>query len=1077
MPSPSSVSAFVTTLIFNLVVAFVLYTLFHFLRNRKKYDRIYNARTLPDIDTLPEELRVPRPSSGYMHWISQILVHWPHSKWVQYTGVDGYFFLRYIGVNAALSLTGVVVLFPILLPVNATNGKSYSGFEILSMANVTNQNRYFAHAFLSWIYFGLVIFFIYKELYYYVVFRHAMQTTPLYDCLLSSRTVGLSELSGNMGPGSLIATLQKEYPQIERVFVGKKIDKLEKHVALRAKHATRTEDILTSLIYKAYKKHEKTIENERKNAQKKQEAQLRELEKTGAHRGRAAQMASEGSQKNFQSNLDSFRQNDLDFYIPFQKRPKERTGLLKFGWIPVSIPYLTGEKHDKLEYSIEQVKDLTEKIQKEQEEWELNEDLPIIFVEFPSQHDAQECYQSIPRLLNKKSYGKRFIGHSPDDIIWKNIYQTKRSRRTKKILSNTFLTLLMCLWALPVIVVGCISNVNFLMDKVYFLRFLRHMPNFLMGIITGLLPSLALAALLSLVPPIITIIGKYSGVLTQQDLNLYVHKWYYAFQIIQGFLVIAGVSSATATVTPIINSSGSAMVLLAENIPKSSNFYITYFLLQGLLTPSLKLSQISKLIMNYFLSKVASSPRQKWKRYNKLSTFNMATSYPAIELLFCIMICYSIIAPIILFFSTCAFVLIFISYLYNCSYVNALGVDLKGINYPRAILDMFYSLYLSEIFLLALFIMHKSWGPMVLEFVFIIPTVFCHIWFTRRFTPLFESVPLSTILYARGAEDKGYPQRDEGLREIKSLAKRDEDDVEEEELGVIRPATRKELQRAHIIPEDDKEDSDESNSVTPDDEVCDDKSANNDTSDTPINASCDKDSASSVPQIWSTNDKGPSYSLHDASTITQVETGRESQRKDKSRRNSYNKRNSTSSQKTKKSTFVEDDSKFQKYRYPDVASLLEAGAQDNGPFDTQGPILIRAREGNIFSQARAMVNDDEAFPANVLATLTTSKRIVYAFNPSKVYTFENVRLRLPIVMNTTIDYKEEFLETAYCSPAVTDQNPVIWLAKDRLGITERLLKHEKGKGLNMSDAFTGMDEKGRATFSFHPPDFEPYVKK
>ena len=40
-----------------------------------------------------------------------------------------------------------------------------------------------------------MIFLIYRELVYYVTYRHALQTTPLYDSLLSSRTLLLTEIS------------------------------------------------------------------------------------------------------------------------------------------------------------------------------------------------------------------------------------------------------------------------------------------------------------------------------------------------------------------------------------------------------------------------------------------------------------------------------------------------------------------------------------------------------------------------------------------------------------------------------------------------------------------------------------------------------------------------------------------------------------------------------------------------------------------------------------------------------------------------------------------------------------------
>jgi hypothetical protein len=55
-------------------------------------------------------------------------------------------------------------------------------------------------------------------------------------------------------------------------------------------------------------------------------------------------------------------------------------------------------------------------------------------------------------------------------------------------------------WAIPVAIVGLISNVNYLTDKVHFLRFINDIPPVVLGVITGLLPSVLLSVLMSLVP-------------------------------------------------------------------------------------------------------------------------------------------------------------------------------------------------------------------------------------------------------------------------------------------------------------------------------------------------------------------------------------------------------------------------------------------------------------------------------------------------------------------------------------------------------------------------------------------------
>ena len=73
---------------------------------------------------------------------------------------------------------------------------------------------------------------------------------------------------------------------------------------------------------------------------------------------------------------------------------------------------------------------------------------------------------------------------------------------------------------------------------------------------------------------------------------------YMAFQVIQVFLVTTFASGAASVVTQIIDNPSSATTLLAENLPKASNFYISYFILQGLGTQFLVSSFLNFLVVH-----------------------------------------------------------------------------------------------------------------------------------------------------------------------------------------------------------------------------------------------------------------------------------------------------------------------------------------------------------------------------------------------------------------------------------------------------------------------------------------------
>lgn len=979
----SSTSAFVSALVFYSILGLIFGLVFVLLRTKRR--RVYEPRTLTDVQTVTEEERVDKVPDGLLAWIPDVLFK-SHSYLMQHASVDGYFFLRYVGIAASLSIVTCFILFPILLPVNATNGRNYEGFELLSFANVTDKNRFYAHVFLSWIFFGLVIYVIYKELYYYVVVRHAVQTSPLYDGLLSSRTVMVTELNDTYGRAG---EMERRFPTASKIVFAQDHTQLQKYCEDRAKTATKYENTLNKILNKAVQKNLK--------AEKK--GKLDEL----YHNGSEAQ-------------------DSLETYVPTNKRPKQRLGKVK-------LPFFS-EKVDVIDYSQDHIAELNEKIHEEQRDWDQKTTRPTIFMEFATQLDAQKCFQSLESVMGKSAFGKKFIGVAPEDVDWNNVSFTKTKRHVKRVVANTLLTLMIIYWAIPVAVVGCISNVNFLSQKVPFLRWIQDIPDVILGIVTGVVPSLALSILMSLVPPFIKKLGKMSGCMTVQETELYCQSWYYAFLIIQVFLIMTSTSSASATVEAIINDPSSAMTLLANNLPKASNFYIAFFLIQGLTVPPFALAQLVNLILSQFLGRILDkTPRQKWNRYNTLTKPNWGVVYPGVQILVCIWICYAIIAPLVLVFSSLTMCMMYLAYVYSYNFVQGFSADNRGRNYPRALFQIFVALYLAEVCLLGLFIMAKTWGPLVLEVVILVVTALSHIYFKRKFIPLFDAVPLSAIRFARGDEGYSYPS-DLGLKEIKEVAEEAKNTFENDETsGVIRPATSAELKRAHLLSNAETNNSESLN--VPEESI----------SEKPVNV-FDENRHSSTSSS-SSNAVGKGNAAGTASSKNE-------------------------------STFVPDED-FHKLSYKDLENRPKEPRQEFR--SAEGALQENADVAKVFADPQAIVTNPSSFPPNVNRTTTMKQRFINFFSPSKNYPFETVRMRLPHVFNTTIEYNEQFLDTAYSDPNVSEKDPIIWICKDHMGLSKQLIADARAKDVVVSDEFTRYDEKGKSMYLFNPPDFEYKAKR
>lgn len=897
--SNTSVSQFLSVLIPTFVM-FVVFTL-AFISLRKKQARVYEPRTT--VKTVPDELVPDVAPRGAFSWVSHILLK-PEPFIIQQTGVDGYFFIRYLFEFGAVALLGCFILWPILFPINATNSNHQQGLDAISYSNVNNKWRFLAHVFLSWIFFGCVIFLIYRELHYYTTFRHVVQTTPLYDSLLSSRVMLLTEIPSDLYAESRLREL---FPSARHVWYGRDYKELQDDVKERTKLANKYEGTLNGVVTKSLKKHAKLV-------------------KKG---------------KPVPEQTDDFEQ-----FI--KKRPTHK------------LKFLIGKKVDTLEYGVEHLEELNTKISKQQVEYKSNKQEPAVFIEFPTQLELQKAYQAIEFNKTDLKGVRKFTGITPDDVIWENLSLTKTKRRIKKIIANTILTLMVIFWAIPVAVVGAISNINNLTNKVKFLRFIDNMPEKIMGIITGLLPVVALAVLMLLVPPFIKKMGKISGIMTVQDVEGYCQSWFYAFQVVNSFIVITVTSAAASSVTTIINDPLMALRLLAQKIPPASNFYITYLCLQGLVISSGLLLQLVGLILAQFLGKILDkTPRAQWKRWNTLGSPGWSTVYPAYQFLTVIVLCYSIIAPLVLGFAFVTFILIYLAFNYNLIYVlKPNSSDARGRNYPRALFQTFVGLYLAEVCLTAMFVFGKNWVCVALEGFFIFVTAVAHIYLKWKFLPLFDIVPISALRYAAGDSAARYPV-DQGTKEVK-------------------------IEGANYW-EGGAELKDEGEKIS-------------DSEGTTLFA-------------------GGPIAKHNA-----------------------------------------------------VDSLSVGGATGTSVGEAGTP----------FGENDEFPRDDVEKHVGVAGTAaaTGTKPITWLkrfFNP-RMETYDLLRAIMPTVLFNYIEYNDEFLQNAYDDPSVTDKEPTIWVAKDKLGIAEHEQAKAQDHNISVVTDNAEFNEKNKVTYTGPPPAYEEALK-
>lgn len=715
----SSASAMVSTLIPVVLQAIAFFVVFLILRSR--YRRVYRPRTYLPI--LYEQEKTQALPDGKFNWVSPFKSI-PDEFVLNHQSLDGYLYLRFLKMTTIICLVGCIITWPILFPVNATGHGGQKELDLLSFSNINKQgkNRYFAHTFLAWIFFSFIMFVITRETIYFINLRHAYLLAPFNAAKISSRTVLFTQV-----PAEYLNTekLQQLFgASFRRCWLATDCKKLEKEVEQRNKYALKLEDAEIKLSQKANKRR---LKAEKKN----------EKSKTSAHNARDEEAATVGSQ-----------------WLEKKDRPTHRLG---------KIP-LIGKKVDTIEWARSELSTSIPQIEKSQATHLEGEEklLPSVFVEFTTQQAAEAAFR---RMTPKKSphMNPRAISVAPNEIIWKNLKLKKAEWKGRKFATTTFIVLLIIFWSIPVAVVGAISNINYLTNLVPFLSFINKIPSKILGIVTGLLPSVLLSVLMALVPIICRWMAKLGGAVSLPEVELRTQHWYMAFQVVQVFLITTFSSGAASVVTQIINEPTSATTLLAENLPKASNFYISYFIVQGLGIAAGNILNIGSLAMIVVVGKfLDKSPRKIFKRYITLAGQGWGSLYPRIGNLAIIAISYSIIAPLVLGFATIGFGLIYLATRYNALYVLTNNIDTKGAAYGRALQQLMTGVYISEICLIGLFAINTAPGPIVLMVIFLIFTALYHALMRNALLPLIRYLPDNLD------DDNSFEHTDVGSYELKN---------------------------------------------------------------------------------------------------------------------------------------------------------------------------------------------------------------------------------------------------------------------------------------------------------------------
>jgi calcium permeable stress-gated cation channel len=200
--------------------------------------------------------------------------------------------------------------------------------------------------------------------------------------------------------------------------------------------------------------------------------------------------------KSKNSDSGSHENGDASDLIDEKSRPKHR------------LKPLIGTKVDTINWAREALPDLADRIQKLRENPTGGEEnRSAVFVSFSTQAAAQRACQQIqfhPQLPTKLPTQlptfARYLDVQPKEAIWGNLTLKPSLRVSRAFAAWVFVIAIIIFWSIPIGIVGTLTNINYLTDKLHFLRFINNLPTPILGLITGLLPPYLMSTFVSYVP-------------------------------------------------------------------------------------------------------------------------------------------------------------------------------------------------------------------------------------------------------------------------------------------------------------------------------------------------------------------------------------------------------------------------------------------------------------------------------------------------------------------------------------------------------------------------------------------------
>jgi len=313
----------------------------------------------------------------------------------------------------------------------------------------------------------------------------------------------------------------------------------------------------------------------------------------------------------------------------------------------------------------------------------------------------------------------------PRDVLWENIYVRKGARRTRSVLGEILVYLIICFYVFPIAIISLLVSEKALVSSSPRLAQLRQASAlFAAGI--QMVQPLCIVAMQQMQPPLFMFIGRLEGITSFSEVQMRAFSRYFFFQVLNVFLVTTIAGTIFDTVAEIVENPSKAFERLGYSLPHMSSFFMTFVTIKTFIGIGVELVRLMALVqasVRFALFPTATLRRRRttflsmrsiddpgWFPFHKILAQDM--------LVVVISVVFAVVAPLVLL--PCALFCLFsrVMWTHHHLYVYESVFETGGLFWPKIFRRFIFGLVIAQMTITGQFILkgarHEAYATLFL---------------------------------------------------------------------------------------------------------------------------------------------------------------------------------------------------------------------------------------------------------------------------------------------------------------------------------------------------------------------------